>query len=201
MGFVSLPPTAINAAAMVLHKGIRNRDRKNVIEGQVIQHRMLHFSSGLGCWYFEVVIVTAGRGVVGFYDVDFEADSARALGVGDDAHSWGISGFSASGATHAKEVEEGEKKKEEDGEKKKDTAEGKGSTLPPLRGGSKHHNGKTENFGLVWVMCILIDCFFDHSFIHESGLLFISSCKGVATAAMYGMIWLMLCLYGLWRRH
>lgn len=47
-----------------------------------------------GQWYFEVVVVTAGRATVGFVDSHFSGSFYTGTGVGDDAHSWGFDGYS-----------------------------------------------------------------------------------------------------------
>ena len=46
-----------------------------------------------GKWFYEVVVVTRGRGCVGFADYEYSGDASAARGVGDDAHSWGYDGY------------------------------------------------------------------------------------------------------------
>eukprot|EP00939_MAST-03C_sp_MAST-3C-sp1_P001539 g1539.t1 len=55
--------------------------------------------------YFEIEVVTRGRGCVGFYDRSYAGDSDAASGIGDDEHSWGFDGF-------AKECRNASKSKE-----------------------------------------------------------------------------------------
>ena len=46
-----------------------------------------------GSYYYEVTCVTPGHAYVGFGDALYTGDSANAKGIGDDAHSWGYSGY------------------------------------------------------------------------------------------------------------
>jgi thiol-disulfide isomerase/thioredoxin len=46
-----------------------------------------------GRWYYEVIVLTPGRGCVGWGDLQYRGDSGR--GVGGDAHSWGYDGFTS----------------------------------------------------------------------------------------------------------
>ena len=46
-----------------------------------------------GSWYFEVLVVTPGNAYVGIGDAFYTGNSRDAQGIGDDAHSWGYSGY------------------------------------------------------------------------------------------------------------
>eukprot|EP00467_Chlorarachnion_reptans_P010822 CAMPEP_0114525784 /NCGR_PEP_ID=MMETSP0109-20121206/22631_1 /TAXON_ID=29199 /ORGANISM="Chlorarachnion reptans, Strain CCCM449" /LENGTH=5518 /DNA_ID=CAMNT_0001707433 /DNA_START=63 /DNA_END=16619 /DNA_ORIENTATION=+ len=45
-----------------------------------------------GKWYYEVTIVTAGRGVIGWSDSGFRPNFYTSHGTGDGEHSWGVDG-------------------------------------------------------------------------------------------------------------
>lgn len=47
-----------------------------------------------GKWYYEVTIVSPGPARIGWATKDFVGDSDKGLGIGSDAHSWGIDGYS-----------------------------------------------------------------------------------------------------------
>ena len=49
-----------------------------------------------GVYYYEVTVRSAGRAVLGWVDSQYSGASARAMGIGDDEHSWGFDGGSAS---------------------------------------------------------------------------------------------------------